>query len=52
MRHDIHEDWIEFFYKKEEPYESYCEYMARRMKEEVNNETSERQQRSLPSRDT
>ena len=52
MRHDIHEDWIEFFYKKRDSHEPYWDYMARRMKEEVNNETSDRQQRSLPSRDT
>jgi hypothetical protein len=51
MRHDIHEDWIEFFHK-DSIYESYHEYILRRLKEDRENEASERQQRSLPSGDT
>ena len=35
MHHDIHEDWIEFFFKDSvPPRELYHEYILRRLKEE------------------
>ena len=45
MRHDINQDWIEFFeffFKDSaQPYEHYHEYILRKLKEERENETSE-----------
>jgi len=42
MRHDINEDWIEFFFKDSaqpaKPFEHYHEYMLRKFKEERENE--------------